>query len=114
MKKFIYQLASSGLFEKLFSMHTQHVRRRVMFCRKRFLIFVLAFAALTLGRSQEARAACAPDDWWCLLWESPLLLDGGSKELVYTCNEGQGTNSLILKPTPALDQFISDGDVSCD
>ena len=96
-------------FAKLFSLH-----QKITFCRKSFLVFVLAFAALTLGHSQEAKADCAPDDWWCLLWESPLLIDGGSKNLVYTCDEGQGTNSLILKPTPTLDQFISDGDVSCD
>jgi hypothetical protein len=82
--------------------------------RKLFLVFVLAFAALTLGRSQEARAECAPDDWWCLLWESPLLIDGGSKNLVYTCDEGQGTNSLILNASPTLDRFVSDGTVLCD
>lgn len=81
--------------------------------RKSFLIFVLAFAALTLGRSQEARAECAFDDFWCLLWESPLLIDGGSKNLVYTCDEGTGTNRLILSPTDP-DQFVSDGDVLCN
>src|SRR5262249_7753147 len=101
-------------FVKLFSLHARYERRSVMFCRKSLLVFVLTFAVLTLGRSQEARADCAPDDWWCLLWESPLLIDGGSKNLVYTCNEGVGTNSLILKPSPTPDQFVSDGDVSCD
>jgi len=82
-----------------------------MFCRKSFLVFLLAFAALTLGNSQEARAQCADDDWWCLLWNSPLLIDGGSKNLVYTCDEGQGVNRLILD-TP--DKFISKGTVLCD
>jgi len=116
MKKLFYRLSSSRSLAKLFSKPMQprlEERKTVMFCRKSFLVFLLAFAALTLGRSQEARA-CEPDDWWCLLWESPLLIDGGSKNLVYTCDEGQGTNRLILKPTPTLDQFISDGDVSCD
>jgi hypothetical protein len=85
-----------------------------MFYRKSFLVFVLAFAMLTLGGSQEARAECAPDDYWCLLWESPLQSNGGSKNLVYTCDEGQGTNSLILNTSPIPDQFIIDGSLLCN
>src|SRR5262249_33854684 len=114
MKKLFYRLSSRRPFARLFSMHAQQEESRlVMSCRKFFLVIVLAFAALTLGRSQEARADCAPDDWFCLFWGEPQppdspLISGGSKNLVYTCNQGIGTDSLILKPTPTPDQFISD------
>jgi hypothetical protein len=76
--------------------------------RKSFLVFVLAFAALTLGRSQEAMGQF---DWnWGDL--PPGSIDGGSEVLVYHCSQGQGTNSLTVGDK--LDNFKSDGDVSCD
>ena len=59
MKKLFYRLSSSRSFAKLFSKPMQprlEERKRVMFCRKSFLVFLLAFAALTLGRSNEAMA----------------------------------------------------------
>ena len=55
-----------------------------MFYRKSFLVFVLAFAALTLGRSQEAMGQ------WEWDWGDPPpgFIDGGSPVLVYECNQG--------------------------
>ena len=51
-----------------------------------FLVFLLAFAALTLARGQ----AIAQWDWD---WEiSPGSIDGGSTNLVYVCSQGQGNN----------------------
>jgi hypothetical protein len=76
--------------------------------RKSFLVCVLAFAALTLGRSQEAMGQF---EWnWGDL--PPGSIDGGSEVLVYHCSQGQGTNSLTVGDR--LDNFKSDGDVSCD
>jgi hypothetical protein len=79
-----------------------------MFYRKLFLILVLAFAALTLGRSQEAMG-----QWeWDWGGPAPGSIDGGSTVLVYTCDEGgQGTNTLTLGDP---DTFVSDGKVLCD
>ena len=84
--------------------------------RKSFLVFVLAFGALTLGRSQEAMGQF---DWF---WGDlpPGFIDGGSEVLVYPSSQGQGTNSLTIGDrfdnfkSDRLDNFTSDGDVSCD
>jgi hypothetical protein len=76
--------------------------------RKSLLVFVLAFAALTLGRSQEAMGQ------WEWFWEGPApgSIDGGSTVLVYECNRGgDGTSTLTLGDP---DIFVSDGDVLCD
>jgi hypothetical protein len=79
-----------------------------MFSRKLFLILVLGFAGLTLGRSQEAMG-----QWeWDWGGPAPGSIDGGSTVLVYTCDEGgQGTNTLTLGDP---DTFVSDGKVLCD
>jgi hypothetical protein len=79
--------------------------------RKSFLVFVLAFAALTLGGSQEAKGQ---DEVFEFSWGDlpPGFIDGGSEILVYHCSQGQGANSLIVGDR--LDSFKSDGDVSCD
>jgi hypothetical protein len=74
--------------------------------RKSFLVFVLAFAALTLGRSQEAMGQF---DWW---GPPEGAIDGGSTVLVYHCNRGGlGTNTLTLGDP---DIFVSDGQILCD
>jgi hypothetical protein len=86
-----------------------------MFYRKSFLVCLLAFAALTLGRSQEAMGQF---EWsWGDL--PPGFIDGGSEVLVYHCSQGDGTNSLTVgdgldSKSDRLDSFKSDGDVSCD
>jgi len=79
-----------------------------------FLIFLLAFAALTLARGQ----AMAQWDWdWGDL--PPGFIDGGSTNLVYTCTQSQDTNpktntlTLATSTTP-VDVFESDDDVSCN
>ena len=66
-----------------------------MFCRKSFLVFLLAFAALTLGRGNEAMAQWGWD--WGIF--PPGFIDGGSTNLVYVCSQGStpGTNTLIPK-----------------
>ncbi len=75
--------------------------------RKSFLVFVLAFVALTLGRSQEAMGQ--EFDWG---GPAPGSIDGGSTVLVYQCNRGgEGTNTLTLGDP---DTFVSDGNVLCD
>ena len=76
--------------------------------RKSFLIFVLAFAALTLRPGQEAMG-----QWeWDWGGPAPGSIDGGSTVLVYTCDEGgQGTNTLTLGDP---DTFVSKGKVLCD
>src|SRR6266542_1785843 len=82
-------------------------RRGVMSYRKSFLVFVLAFVALTLGRSQEAMGQ--EFDWG---GPAPGSIDGGSTVLVYQCNRGgEGTNTLTLGDP---DTFVSDGNVLCD
>jgi hypothetical protein len=75
--------------------------------RKSFLVFILAFAALTVRPSQEALG-----QWeWDWGGPAPGSIDGGSTVLVYTCNEGgQGTNILTLGEP---DTFVSHGNVSC-
>ena len=84
--------------------------------RKSFLVCVLTFAALTLGRSQEAMGQF-DFDWGDL---PPGSIDGGSEVLVYHCTQGQGTNSLTVGDrldnfkSDRSDSFKSDGDVSCD
>jgi hypothetical protein len=84
--------------------------------RKSFLVCVLAFAALTLGRSQEAMGQFEWD-WGNL---PPGSIDGGSEVLVYHCTQGQGANSLTVGDrldnfkSDRSDSFKSDGDVSCD
>src|SRR5690348_3753341 len=71
-----------------------------------FLVFLLAFAALTLPRGE----AMAQWDWdWGDL--PPGFIDGGSTNLVYTCGEGQGTNTLTQGSTS--DTYVSEGDLSC-
>jgi hypothetical protein len=79
--------------------------------RKSFLVFVLAFAALTLGRSQEAMGQ--ESDWG---GPAPGSIDGGSTVLVYTCDQGgQGTNTLTQGATQGdPDIFTSSGTVLCD
>jgi hypothetical protein len=79
--------------------------------RKSFLVFVLAFAALTLGRSQEAMGQ--EFDWG---GPAPGSIDGGSTVLVYKCNQGgQGTNTLTQGATQGdPDIFHSLGTVLCD
>ena len=76
--------------------------------RKSFLVFVLAFAALTLRPSQEAMG-----QWeWDWGGPAPGSIDGGSTVLVYECNRGgEGTNTLTLGDP---DTFVSDGNVLCD
>jgi hypothetical protein len=81
-----------------------------MFYRKSFLVFVLAFAALTLGRSPEAMAQWGWD-WGDL---PPGFIDGGSTNLVYICSQGQGTNTNTLTLGATSDKFESDGAVSCN
>jgi hypothetical protein len=79
---------------------------RITFCRKSLLVFVLAFAALTFGRSQ----AMAQWDWdWGDL--PPGSIDGGSTAFVYHCIQGQGTNQLTLGNP---DIFTSSGTVVCN
>jgi hypothetical protein len=84
--------------------------------RKSFLVFVLAFTALTLGRSQEAMGQL-DFDWGDL---PPGSIDGGSEVFVYHCTQGQGTNSLTVGDrldnfkSDRSNNFKSDGDVSCD
>src|SRR6478735_3133977 len=81
-------------FAKLFSPDCLLKQRRITFCRKSFLVFVLAFAALTFGRGQ----AMAQWDWdWGDL--PPGSIDGGSTAFVYHCTQGQGTNQLTLGAT---------------
>ena len=86
--------------------------------RKSFLVCVLTFAALTLGRSQEAMGQFDLVIWGDL---PPGSIDGGSEVLVYHCTQGQGTNSLTVGDrldklkSDQSDRFSkSDGDVSCD
>ena len=79
-----------------------------MFCRKSLLAFVLAFAALTLGRSQQAMGQDWGWDWGEL---PPGFIDGGSTAFVYHCTQGQGTNNLTLGDP---DIFVSSGTVVCD
>jgi hypothetical protein len=84
--------------------------------RKSFLVCVLAFAALTFGRGQEAMGQFEWD-WGNL---PPGSIDGGSEFLVYHCTQGDGTNSLTVGDrldnfkSDRSDSFRSDGDVSCD
>jgi hypothetical protein len=107
MKKLFYRLSSRRSFAKLFSIHAQLEDRRTIFCRKSFLMFVLALAVVTLGRSQEAMGQ--EYDWG---GPAPGSIDGGSTVLVYQCNRGgQGTNTLTLGDP---DTFVSDGNVLCD
>jgi hypothetical protein len=110
MKKLFYRLASNRSFTKLLSIPIQprlEERKRVMFCRKSFLVFLLAFAALTLGRGNEAMAQW---DWdWGDL--PPGSIDGGSTAFVYHCTQGQGTNTLTLGDP---DIFTSSGSVICN
>jgi hypothetical protein len=76
--------------------------------RKSFLVFVLAFAALTLGHSHEAMGQ------WDWDWGGPApgSIDGGSTVLVYQCNQGgQGTNTLTMGDP---DIFESSGTVLCN
>jgi hypothetical protein len=79
--------------------------------RKSFLVFVLAFAALTLGRSQEAIG-----QEWDWGGPAPGSIDGGSTVLVYKCDQGgQGTNTLTQGATAKdPDIFTSKGTVLCD
>src|SRR5262249_29568823 len=114
MKKLFYRLSSRRPFVRLFSMHARlDERRGLISCRKWFLVFVLAFAALTLGGSQEARADCDPDDWICLIFGGPVNGSYGSTVLVYDCTKGQGvsTNTLTLGNP---DTFVSSGNLICD
>jgi len=75
--------------------------------RKSFLVFVLAFAALTLGRSQEAMG-----QEWDWGGPAPGSIDGGSTVLVYKCNRGGvGTNTLTQGDP---DIFTSLGTVLCE
>lgn len=93
-------------FAKLFSPDCLFNQRRITFCRKSFLVFVLAFAALTFGRGQ----AIAQWDWdWGDL--PPGSIDGGSTSFVYHCTQGQGTNKLTLGDP---DIFESSGSVFCN
>jgi len=75
-----------------------------------FLVFLLAFSALTLARGQ----AMAQWDWdWGDL--PPGFIDGGSTAFVYHCTQGQGTNQLTLGATATdPDIFASSGSVSCN
>src|SRR5690348_14806962 len=92
-------------FAKLSSPHAS-LPRGMTFYRKSFLAFILAFAALTLARGE----AMAQWDWdWGDL--PPGFIDGGSTNLVYTCGEGQGTNTLTQGSTS--DTYVSEGDLSC-
>jgi hypothetical protein len=94
-------------FAKLFSPNA-----RITFYKKSFLVFVLALAALTLGRSQEAMAQW---DWdWGDL--PPGSIDGGSTNLVYVCSQGQGNNFLTPQESvqgATSDTFESTGTLSC-
>src|SRR5689334_22843001 len=93
-------------FAKLSSPHAS-LPRGMTFYRKSFLAFILAFAALTLGRGQ----AMAQWDWdWGDL--PPGFIDGGSTNLVYVCGQGQGTNTLTQGATS--DTFVSDGTLLCN
>jgi hypothetical protein len=76
--------------------------------KKSFLVFVLAFAALTLGRSQEARGQWGWD-WGDL---PPGFIDGGSP-FKYTCTQGEGTNTLNIGGGTVPDTFVSTGDATC-
>lgn len=77
-----------------------------------FLVFLLAFAALTLARGQ----AIAQWDWdWGDL--PPGSIDGGSTNLVYVCSQGQGNNFLTPQesvPGATSDIFESRGTLSCN
>jgi hypothetical protein len=78
------------------------------FYRKSFLAFILAFAALTLGRGQ----AMAQWDWD---WGDfpPGSIDGGSP-FQYTCTQGQGTNTLTIGTGETPDSFVSTGNAICN
>ena len=76
--------------------------------RKSFLVFLLAFAALTFGRSQEAMGQWGWD-WGDL---PPGFIDGGSP-FQYTCTQGQGTNTLTIGVGEASDSFVSTGAATC-
>src|SRR5262250_766656 len=126
MKKLFYRLSSSRSFTKLFSNPMRvrlEERRGLISCRKWFLVFVLALAVLTLGRSQEAMSdECNPDDpdfnpfaYWCYPYgASPLQIGASSTVLVYQCPVGQGTNTLTLATATAPDTFTSSGNVLCN
>ena len=60
--------------------------------RKSFVVFVLAFVALSLGRSQEAMG-----QWeWDWGGPAPGSIDGGSMVLVYTCDKADKAHTLTL------------------
>jgi hypothetical protein len=85
-----------------------------MFYRKSFLVFVLAFAALTFGRSQEAMGDVICDDWGCYEVDNPFVIQGLST-IHYTCTTGSLTNTVTVGQTStANDTFTSSGPVSCD
>ena len=111
MKK---QKVLSSSFAKLFLLRAPLQERRITFYRKSFLVIILTFAALSLGRSREARGDFVCDDWGCYEVENPYVIPGLST-LHYTCTTGQLTNTVTLGSTPtANDSFVTSGpNISC-